>query len=280
MNRAEAIDWATDRLAAKQIEDARLEAEILLVHALGIKKSDLILNQSLNLDSHNFEPFKAWVERRLKHEPTAYITGIQPFMSLDFFVDRSVLIPRPETELLVETVLRITGRESQITIADIGTGCGCIAVSLAKHLPNIAVIGIDSSAKAIEVAKKNAEKHKVSGRCNFIAGNMFEALKEKVNFIVTNPPYVPSNDIKALQPEVKDWEPRQALDGGKDGLDLIRKLINEAPKHLLPGGQLCFEFGFGQAEAVKTLVEENKSYRETEIVKDYAKIPRVLKTRI
>jgi release factor glutamine methyltransferase len=275
MNRAEAIDWATDRLEAKQIEDARLEAEILLVHALGIKKSDLILNQSLNLDSHNFEYFKAWVERRLKHEPTAYITGVQPFMSLDFFVDRSVLIPRPETELLVETVLRVTGHESRITIADIGTGSGCIAISLAKHLPNIAVIGIDSSAKAIEIAKKNAEKHKVSGRCNFIAGNIFETLKEKVNFIVSNPPYVPSKQIDKLQPEVKNWEPRSALDGGQDGLDYVRKIIEKSPDHLTtaPPGSLFIEFGFNQSEEIKRLAE-TANY-SVEIIGDYSRIPRI-----
>ncbi len=280
MNRAEAIDWAADRLAAKQIEDSRLEAELLLVHALGIKKSELVLYQSLNLDNHNFERFKALVERRLKHEPTAYITGIQPFLSLDFIVNRSVLIPRPETELLVENIITLIRHSAfgirHYNIADIGTGSGCIAVSLAKNLPNISVIGIDSSSKAIEVAKSNAEKHKVCDRCKFLIGNMFEPLKEKANIIVSNPPYIPSKEIDKLQPEVRNWEPRQALDGGPDGLDYIRKVIKLAPNHLTtePPGSLFLEFGFDQGPKVRELAE--KYFKEVEILKDLSGNDRIL----
>ncbi|MDD5594119.1 MAG: peptide chain release factor N(5)-glutamine methyltransferase [Candidatus Margulisbacteria bacterium] len=281
MNLTEAIDWGTDQLTAKQIEEARLEAEILLVHDLGIKKSELILNQSLAIDDKAFKRYKELIARRLKHEPTAYITGYQPFMSLDFMVNRSVLIPRPETEILVETVIKSV-RSSEFgvgsfVIADIGTGSGAIAVSLAKNLSGIKMIGIDSSSEALKVAQKNAEVHRVADRCQFIKGNLLEPLKEKINIIVANPPYIPSAEIGKLQPEVKDWEPKQALDGGKDGLDYVRKLIDQASNHLStqPPNYLFLEFGFGQAGAVESLAKVK--FKNVEIIKDYAGIPRILK---
>lgn len=302
MNLTEAIDWGTDQLTAKQIEDARLEAEILLVHNLDIKKSELILNQSLAIDDKAFKRYKDLIARRGKHEPTAYITGYQPFMSLNIMVNRSVLIPRPETELLVETVIKLV-RSSELgvrsfVIADVGTGSGAIAVSLAKNLPNVKVVGIDSSPDAIKVARRNAETHGVGDRCEFIVGDMFGALKNvgtgfmpvrneqtgtspvptlPFDIIVTNLPYIPSAEIGKLQPEIKDWEPKQALDGGKDGLDYIRKLINDAPGHLTnqPFNFLFLEFGFGQAGAVESLAKVK--FKNVEIIKDYAGIPRILK---
>lgn len=274
MNISEALAWATDHLQKHQIEDARLESEILLAHALGIKKTNLYAHPENTFPSHHLSIFQSYIKRRAQHEPTAYITGIQPFMSLDFFVDHSVLIPRPETEQLVETVSRVTGRGSWVAIADIGTGSGAIAVSLAKHLPYARVIGIDSSAEAIKIAQRNAEAHKVTDRCQFIVGNMFELSTEKVDIIVSNPPYIPTAEIETLQPEVKDWEPRQALDGGKDGLDHIRKILEEAPNHQT----LFLEFGFNQADKVEQLAR--KYYREIGIIKDYSGIPRILKARV
>ena len=278
MNLTEAIDWATDQLCAQAIEDARLEAELLLVYALGIKKSELILYQSKIIETKNFKRYQELVKRRSKHEPTAYIIGIQPFMSLDIMVDRSVLIPRPETELLAERAISsIRNAECgmrNFSIADIGTGSGCIAVTLAKRLPQAEVYGIDSSNDALKVAKKNAEMHKVESRCHFLKGNLLEPLKEKVDLIVTNPPYIPSGEISKLQPEVKDWEPRQALDGGKDGLDYIRKLLKESPKYLKPNGRLVMEFGFGQAAEIVKLA--GATFQDIEIIKDYAGIERII----
>lgn len=274
MNVSEALAWATCYLEKKQIEDSRLEAEILLAHALGTKRARLYAYPDKTLLTSQLINFQTYIYRRSLHEPTAYIIGFQPFMSLDFFVDRSVLIPRPETELLVEAVIGLatclpTGRTRDprpVTIADIGTGSGCIAISLAKHLPNVEVVGIDSSPAAIEIAQKNAKHHGVKSRCRFVVGNIFEKNVGTFDLIVSNPPYIPSSEIENLQPEVKDWEPREALDGGKDGLDHIRKIIAESPNHLNPGGFLLIEFGINQAGTIKQVAQ--KFFEKIEVRKD------------
>lgn len=279
-NISEALSWGTNFLRKKYIEDPRLEAEILLAYTLNLKRIDLITREHNNLETEKLGIFQEYINRRAHHEPTAYIIGIQPFMSLDFFVDRSVLIPRPETEQLVELVSQVTGRESRVVIADVGTGSGAIAVSLAKNLPNAKVIGIDSSPDAIKIAEKNAKCHKVDDRCQFIVGNMFEFFNVAANFsspykfdvIISNPPYIPSGIIETLQPEVKNWEPREALDGGEDGLDYIRKLIEEGPKYLKENGYLILEFGIGQAEKIRELA---KDFKEIKIIKDNSGIERV-----
>jgi len=277
MNFAEALARATTELQKNRIEDPRLEAEILLAYALNVKRIDFITQGNRIIGSEVSEKIKEILERRIKHEPTAYIVGSQPFISLDFFVNRSVLIPRPETELLVEkTIDLISNFKFQISnfvIADIGTGSGCIAVSLAKYLPNVSVIGIDSFPEVIEMSINNARRHEVDDRCQFIVGNMLGPLKEKVDIIVSNPPYIPSAEIERLQSEVKDWEPKHALDGGADGLDCVRKLIEESPLYLKKNGYLAFEFGAGQADKIKKLA--GSSFKKIEIIKDYSKIERV-----
>ncbi|MFA4844804.1 MAG: peptide chain release factor N(5)-glutamine methyltransferase [Candidatus Margulisiibacteriota bacterium] len=273
---------AVSELKTAGIADPQIEAEILLAHALGFSRTELISRNDLDLAPQQLSAFVPLLERRLKHEPTAYIVGYQPFMGLDFYVDRNVLIPRPETELLVEAVLRATNHEPQsiprlrsgqanhdpqLTIADLGTGSGCIAIALAKQLPGAKIIACDSSAEALAVARRNARRYQLEGWIDFRQGDMFEPLPEPVEIIVSNPPYIPSAEIDRLQPEVKDWEPRGALDGGKDGLDYIRKLLNKAPNHLI------FEFGFGQAGLIKELAK--KSYPRFEISKDYSGLERI-----
>jgi release factor glutamine methyltransferase len=254
---AEALAQATALLAKHQIEWPHLEAEILLAFALKVKRIQLYIQNERVLSEQEEKLFHDFLNRRTRHEPTAYITGFQPFMSLDFFVDRSVLIPRPETEELVQVVSeeinRRTGDWRPATVADIGTGSGAIAVSLAKYLPKIRVIGTDSSAAALAIAQKNAEFHKVADRCQFLEGNLLEPLKEKVDIIVSNPPYVPTAVINTLQPEVKDWEPRGSLDGGIDGLDYVRRLAAAVPGHLKTNGLLLLELNQGQAEKAKSL---------------------------
>ncbi|MDD4178609.1 MAG: peptide chain release factor N(5)-glutamine methyltransferase [Candidatus Margulisbacteria bacterium] len=279
MKTSEALAWAENYLQEHQIEDSRLEAEILLAHSLSISRTKL-----LTLDAETPPLFQELIIRRAKHEPTAYITGTQPFFGLDFFVDRSVLIPRPETELLVENIITLFSHSSLVishfTVADIGTGSGCIAVSLAKQLPNISVIGIDSSPAALKLAQRNAEHHGVSDRCKFILGDLFEPLKEQVDLIVSNPPYIPSAVIETLEPEVKDWEPREALDGGKDGLDYIKKIIKIAPNHLTtnqPNNPLLIEIGFDQGKKVRQLVAETNRYQAIEVIKDLGGKDRILK---
>jgi len=246
----------------------RLEYEILLCHCFGIKSSNLLAHpEKYDLEDPRFLKL---VDRRLKGEPIAYITGIQPFCGLDFFVDRKVLIPRPETELLVELALK----KAPGSIADVGAGCGAIAVCLAKHLPNTKVIGIDSAPEALKIAKRNAEYHKVEDRCQFVIGNLLEPLKDKVDLIVSNPPYIPTADIETLQSEVRDFEPRSALDGGEDGLKYIRQIIKEAPNHLNPQGRLMLEFGFGQAPAIREYAQ--RYFKHSQVLADYSNLERYL----
>lgn len=265
------LDWTTNYLKAYNIEWPHLEAEILLAHALSFKRIDLYTKHERVVTADELARYKKSIQRRSKHEPIAYITNNQPFMSLDFYVDKSVLIPRPETEKLVEVAIdfiksiRIT--EHPLLITDIGTGSGCIAISLAKYLPNIKVLGIDSSPEAIKIAQRNAESHKVANRGEFVIGNMLEPLKEKADLIISNPPYIPTADITTLETDVKDWEPKLALDGGPDGLDYIRKLIEQA------NCPLIFEFGFNQAEKIRELAKDE--FEEIKIIKDNSGIERI-----
>ena len=254
------------------LESPRLEAEILLAHALGIKRIQLYSQHERILTEAELARCREFISCRAKHEPTAYITGVQPFMSLDFFVDRSVLIPRPETEELVELVIAHVSHDSSpithYSIADIGTGSGAIAVSLAKFLPNVKVVGTDNSTRALEVARKNATFHQVADRCEFRLGNLLEPLTEKVDIIVSNPPYIPTAEIETLQPEVKDWEPRQALDGGKDGLDYYKKIIPAAARHLASSGRLYLEIVPELADNLAALLKVADCFENINLLKD------------
>lgn len=277
MTIAEALAFGITRLS--NLEDPRLETEILLAHALKIKHSTLITDQLRAIEPLRQTLFEQFIARRLKYEPTAYIVGYQPFLGLDFKVDKRVLIPRPETELLVENALSLISHSSldicHFSVVDVGTGSGCIAITLAKKLPTAKVIAIDLSVNALALAKENAITHGVN--VSFLEGDLLSPLKEKVDLIVSNPPYIPTADLAGLDPDVKDWEPVGALDGGNDGLDYIRRLIKDAPAHLNPGGKLLFEFGFGQAELIKAIFTADNRYSQVEIFNDYAGIPRIAK---
>ena len=229
------------------------------------------------------------IKRRSQHEPIAYITGNKAFMSLEFYVNRSVLIPRPETEELVETIItliqnnpstRQPDNPQQITIADIGTGSGAIAITLAKYLKDIRVIAIDSSKDALQVAQKNSQTHQVDQRCQLINGHLLEPLQEKVDLIVSNPPYIPSSIIEELPVDVKDWEPKEALDGGPDGFDYIRNLIENAPSYLKANGFLFLEIGYDQGEKVTEITTTSSKYQSFEILKDTNNHDRILKAKI
>ena len=281
----------------------RLEHEILLAHVFKIKRIELLAHPERQLSQIEKTLFQQLVKRRLNHEPIAYIVGYQPFMGLNFIVNQSVLIPRPETELLVEEALRLSrslasqaelaGEPKRLayakyTIADIGTGSGCIAISLAKTLRGAHIFATDTSTEALKLAQRNAECHQVTDHCEFLQGNLFEplnnvaanlpaeqaglALPTKFDLIISNPPYIPTKDIETLDPDVKDWEPIGALDGGQDGLDYVREIIKEAPKH---SNSLILEFGINQAEEIRQLAK--KHYQKVEIIKDYAGINRILK---
>ncbi|MFA5839195.1 MAG: peptide chain release factor N(5)-glutamine methyltransferase [Candidatus Margulisiibacteriota bacterium] len=278
------LDWTTTYFTKHQVEWPHLEAEILLAHALNFKRIDLYVQHEKVLSSEELARFKGFVERRLQHEPIAYITGFQPFMGLDFIVTRDTLIPRPETEKLVETAIDFFSTPNSplptpYLIADIGTGSGAIAISLAKFLPQVKVFGIDISAAALEVAQQNANKHNVADRCQFIQGNLLDPLihrdKVTIDLIISNPPYIPAKDIPTLMADVKDFEPHGALDGGEDGLDYIRQLIDLSANRLTANGLLLFEFGFGQANEIVKYAQ-NK-YAKIKIIKDNTGIERIFK---
>ncbi|MDI6731095.1 MAG: peptide chain release factor N(5)-glutamine methyltransferase [Candidatus Margulisbacteria bacterium] len=273
------LDWTTNYFKDHGIEWPHLEAEILLAHSLNVKRIQLYVQHEKVLSSAELARFRGYIERRVKHEPIAYITGCQPFMGLDFIVTRDTLIPRPETEKLVELAIDIINSRSSVvsrnlpagrqeSLVDLGTGSGAIAVSLAKYLPQVKIIGIDISSAALEVAKQNAVKHNVVDRCRFIRGNMFEPLQDigRVDLIISNPPYIPTKVISTLTPDVKDFEPISALDGGEDGLDYIRKLIDGAPNCLKPKGLIILEFGDGQAEKVRSYTKDK--FGDTKIIRD------------
>lgn len=240
----------------------------------------MYVNPELELTQEQAENFNALVERRINREPTAYIVGHREFMDLDLIVNEDVLIPRPETEVLVETVIdHLNDITRVVRIADIGTGSGAIAISLAKSLPCSTVEAVDISEVAINIAKLNASRYNLLSRITFSLGDLLEPLNgRKFNAIVSNPPYIPSNVIETLQVEVRKYEPSTALDGGADGLDFYRRLVEESPKLLLEGGFLAVEIGFDQAEAVTNLAREH--FREVEVVKDLSQNDRVVVARL
>jgi release factor glutamine methyltransferase len=256
---------------------SRLEEDILACEALGINRSKLIINPALkDKDDPKLKEFK---ERREKHEPLAYIVGCKPFMGINILVDSRVLIPRPETELLAEEAIKLAKElPHPISILDLCTGSGAIAVSLAKYLPQAKIFASDACAEALAVAQKNAENQAV--KITFVQSDLFGTLKgKKFDLIVANPPYIPTKEIDTLQPEVKDFEPRMALDGGSDGLRVVCEIIHKAKEHLVPGGALLMEIGFGQWTAVKKELKKN-GYKDICVIKDYAGIERIIKCSV
>jgi release factor glutamine methyltransferase len=277
---AGSLATARDRLAEAGIDDAGLEAEVLLRHALGMSRETLLANLDQPLQTEGSCTFESLIERRLAHEPTAYITGRREFFGLDIEVTPAVLIPRPETELLVEAAIDVAKPRGRIrrgpVIADVGTGSGAVAVALALTVPRSDVYGIDISLEALDVARRNAARHGVANRVLFYRGDLLTPLPEFVDVIVANLPYVPTAEWRRLPPEIRDHEPRGALDGGPDGLDAIRALLVEAPAFLRPRGCVCIEFGFGQAEAVRELARGSLPEHAVEVRRDLAGVERVL----
>lgn len=241
------LDWTRGYLAEKGIENARLETEWLLSAALGLDRVGLYVNFDKPLNQEELAACRGLVARRAKREPLQYILGTQEFCGLDFQVTPAVLIPRHDTEVIVEAALQRA--QAAQTILDIGVGSGCIAVALAKSLPDAQVWGVEQSPEAIALAQRNVERHGV--RVTLFEGSLFEPFgDQRFDLIVSNPPYIPTADLETLQPEVREYEPRGALDGGADGLDFYRIIVPTAPEHLNPGGWLMVELGIGQAEAV------------------------------
>jgi release factor glutamine methyltransferase len=266
-----ALSRARDILAGNDIEDAPLEAELLLEHALKISRVQLYLDLEHELTIQQEQNFWRLVERRLNGEPTAYITGNRQFYGLDFYVDHAVLIPRPESELLVEKAIELEQNHHLPTMADIGTGCGAIAISLALGLPQTKIYATDISAAAIEVALVNCQKHGVTGRVHLLQGDMLEPLFEPVDLIIANLPYVKKSEIIPMS-----FEPRLALDGGSEGTERISQLCHQANSKLSPGGHLLLEMGQGQRVAITSLLESLFPDGEIEVTADLSGIERVV----
>ena len=254
MNLKQALAQARGVLADNAIEDASLEGELLLRHVLGIDRTQLFLDLDHELGPAHEVVLQRLIERRLRGEPSAYITGHREFYGLDFYVDRGVLIPRPETELLVERAISLAQNRPISTIADIGTGCGAIAISLALSLPEARIYATDISARALEVARFNCRKHGVVDRVRLLQGDMLDPLPEPVDLIIANLPYVRESELPRTGP--LSFEPELALNGGPDGVAQIARLCRQAGDKLRPGGCLILEMGQGQAETVTTILHK------------------------
>lgn len=296
------LETAIHRLTIAGCDTPRLDAEVLLVHSLGRERSWLYLHHSDPLDENQAKQFEELLHRRQQREPVAYLVGHKEFFGLEFQVNPYVLIPRPETELLVETALQIydlrpvprpgvftiydfksqtSNRKSKIVnpklkVVDVGTGSGCIAVTLAKYMPDASIIAIDTSPEALHLARLNAERHAVTDQVTFLLGDLLDPLVEPVDLIVSNPPYVSKPELAAAMPEVSKYEPRLALDGGPDGLEVIRRLLPQARKKLIPGGSMLLEIGSGQGQAILQLAQSHFPGANIQVKPDLAGLDRLL----
>ena len=272
----EALRRASFCLQQAGCENPSGEAEALLTASLGVTRAWLYAHGEEKPEEAELKRYFAWVARRVTGEPYAYLVGEKEFMSLSFLVNPAVLIPRPETELLVETAIRELKDRKNLRILDVGTGSGAVAVSLAVLLPQSEVVAVDISPAALIVAAQNAARHNVTNRTRFLAGDLYAPVSgESFDAIVSNPPYISSTDIDALQRDVKDFEPRLALSGGLDGLNFYRRLTAELTVLAAPPAVLLFEVGYRQAEAVADLCRA-AGYYNTSQFNDLAGIPRIL----
>jgi release factor glutamine methyltransferase len=283
MNLREAITRARANLAAVEAlrENAARDAEMLLLDTLGLTRTELLGNPARPLTSSELAQYLEAVARRERCEPIQYITGRAEFYGMPLRVTPAVLIPRPETELLVETVLERLPPDLPATIIDVGTGSGAIAVALAAHLPLASIAAVDTSEAALEVARRNAHTHGVEARIRFVLSDLLDGLSEggwrqHFDAVVSNPPYVPTGDAAQLHPQVRDYEPAAALYAGADGLAIYRRLIPEAHVALKPGGLLALEIGHEQRDALTALLE---GWREITFLNDLQGIPRVVLAR-
>ena len=283
MNVAALLREAADAMKGAEIPEPMFEAELLMAEALGMNRAGVLARLRDIPDDGAVDRFHKFAARRASREPLQYITGRQEFYGLAFNVATGVLVPRPETEIIVEEGIAFIKETGGRTVADIGTGSGCIAVSLAAALPEAEIYAVDSSDAALKIAAENAVHFGVAGRVRFLRGDLFGPVAQAglaggLDLIVSNPPYIPSGDIPGLQAEV-GFEPLQALDGGQDGLDIVRELIRQAPEYLKPGGGLLIETGFGQASAVRDIVDALPGLEYIKYIQDFAGIERVLFAR-
>jgi release factor glutamine methyltransferase len=278
----EAIQKSAEFLGKKNVESPRLQTELLLAHLLKMPRMKLYLNFERALTSEETDSFREFIKRRAAREPLQHIVGSTSFCGFEIAVNRHALVPRPETELLAETgwnflLAAPKPSEGGSTALDFGTGTGCIAIALAAKCPNAKIIATDISTDALALAKENAAKNNVAERIEFLQGDGFAALPKDLQFdlIISNPPYIASGEIETLEPEVKIFDPRAALDGGADGLNFYRTLATQSKSFLKPAGKIMLEFGDGQADEIKKIFENEKWIVE-EIKSDYSRRERIL----
>lgn len=275
------VEWASGYLARREFDEARLHVELMLAHVLGLKRLDLYLQFDRPLTPEERGAFRALFERRLKHEPLQYILGQTEFMGLPLAVNRSVLIPRPETEVLVERALDILKENGSgpAEILEIGTGSGNIAVAIGVMAPNATIISIDSSAEALKVAASNVARHHLANVALLEADVFQEFLGDRTfDLLISNPPYVSREEFQGLEPEVREFEPAAAVTDDATGLKIISRIAQIAPRRIRPGGVLLIELGYGQSERVQELIAAS-GLTDIELIPDFARIPRVLQAR-
>jgi release factor glutamine methyltransferase len=279
MNITEAIGYAAARLTEATVENARREAMSLLTLVLQKDTTFLIAHGEYELTTGEAADFERALRRRQNREPFQYIAGSQEFYGLDFHVSPDVLIPRPETEILVEAAIEILSAQGRPAFCEIGVGSGCISVSVLHAIADATAVGVDISAAALAVAARNAQSNGVAERLTLREANLFDTLTGTFDLIVSNPPYIPDADIDDLQAEVSRFEPRTALAGGEDGLSIVRRIVAGAPAFLRPGGYLLIEIGFDQSGRVKQLFDPGV-WRDIRLLTDLQGIERVVETQL
>lgn len=272
----EAFNATRKTFADNAIEDPDIEARLLLRHVLQFNPVQYYLSMEHELDEHEITTLDLLTKRRVKKEPLAYILGHREFYGLDFLVNNSVLIPRPESELLVDEILKRTDKKQPYTVADIGTGCGAIAIAIAKNLPGSKIYATDISSQALEIASINIHQHSVTDKVYLLQGNILEPLPTSVDFIVANLPYVKDSDWTALASEIKLYEPASSLIGGIDGLDKIREILRVADTKLKPHGVILLEIGCDQGSAVCHIAEGYLPDAAVTVIHDLSGLDRVV----
>jgi release factor glutamine methyltransferase len=275
------LEWTTDFLSRRGSEFPRLDAEVLLAHVLDCKRIEVYVRADEEADDDVRQRFRDLVRRRVEGCPVAYLVGRKEFYSLAFEVGPAVLIPRPDSECVVEEVLRQAKGMTEPRVLDLGTGSGNLAVSIAKYQPTAQVMAVDLSPDALAVASRNAAKHGVAERVTFLRGDLFGPVPaaERFDFIVSNPPYILHDEIAGLEPGVRDHEPHLALDGGADGFAVFDRIVKQAKDYLKPGGFLIVEIHALNEEAARTRVLAHPEYELAPTIRDGARNPRVLRAR-
>ncbi len=279
------LKWTTAYFRSYHLEQPRATAEMLLAHTLGVGRVDLYIQYNRDVAPEELTQFKGFIQRRIQREPVAYIVGKREFWSMDLKVTPDVLIPRPETETLVEAALTMIPAKpgpAPSTVLDLGTGSGAVVLAVASERREHRFYAVDLSERALAVARDNARTHGLDKAITFLHGNWFDPVRDQgrcFDVIVSNPPYIASREFEILPPEITQYEPQEALEGGSDGLEAIKLIISRASEHVIPGGWLLFEIGHDQWVVVEKLLAEAEAYSDLAVIKDYSGHNRVVRAQ-